>query len=105
MSQHHGNNSSATGQRASSVTSSRVVSSNNTAADIISNDDGFRLSWAQEHEVDLSTVLASIQEINAGHEQRLIGVTITSYYNRASLPTFPESLVLNRTHEEPPYPR
>ena len=66
---------------------------------------GFRLSWVQEYEVDLSDVLASINEINLGYQRQVVGVTITEYYNRKSLPNFPYCLSLNRTCEEPPYPR
>ena len=45
-------------------------------------DQGFRLSWAQEYEVDLSDTLASIDEINIGFQRQVVGVTITEYYNR-----------------------
>ena len=68
-------------------------------------DQGFRLSWAQEYEVDLSDTLASIDEINIGFQRQVVGVTITEYYNRKSLPNFPICLSLNRACEEPPYPR
>jgi hypothetical protein len=59
----------------------------------------------QEQEVDLSEILATREEFNLGYQRRVVGVTITEYYNRPSLVTFPSSLSLNRSTEEPPYPR
>ena len=66
-------------------------------------NQGFRLSWAEDDEVDLSTILLSINEINLGVQS--ISVTVTQYYNKKNLIAFPASLNLNRMQEEPPYPR
>ena len=80
--------------------------SSEPAMDDPSNENqGFRLSWAEDDEVNLSDILLSIEEINLGTHAQSIGVTITQYYNRNTLVTFPASLSLNRTQEEPPYPR
>jgi hypothetical protein len=68
-------------------------------------NQGFRLSWAEDDEVDLSNILLSIEEINLGIQGQAVGVTVTQYYNRKNLITFPLSLNLNRAQEEPPYPR
>ena len=73
--------------------------------DLSTEDQGFRLSWAQEQEVDISNVLATRTEFNLGYQRKIVGVTVTEYYNRPSLVTFPVSLSLNRSTEEPPYPR
>ena len=36
--------------------------------DLSTENQGFRLRWAQENEVDLSTILLSIAEINWGNQ-------------------------------------
>ncbi len=105
MSQNYGTNPSAQGQQASCSSKDRASATEHATNDPSTDSPGFRLSWAQENEVDLSTILATLDELNQGYQRRVIGVTVTSYYNRSSLPTFPGSLSLNRTNEEPPYPR
>ena len=80
--------------------------SSEPAMDDPSNENqGFRLSWTKDDEVNLSDILLSIEEINLGtHSNQWclrylliqgLGVTVTQYYNRNTLVTFPASLNLN----------
>ena len=105
MSQNRGIKPSAQSQQVSCSLSDKARPTEHATDDPSTDDQGFRLSWAQEQEVDLSEILATREEFNMGYQRRVVGVTITEYYNRPSLVTFPVSLSLNRSTEEPPYPR
>ena len=102
MSQNRGIKPSAQSQQVSCSSSDRARPTEHDTDDPSTDEQGFRLSWAQEQEVDLSEILATREEFNLGYQRRVVGVTITEYYNRPSLVTFPSSLSLNRSTEEPP---
>ena len=104
MSQNQGK-PSAQGRQVSCSSRDPAIPSDPDMEDQANVNQGFRLSWATEQEVDLSDILATRDEINAGYHRRIVGVTVTEYYNRTALVTFPGSLTLNRSTEEPPYPR
>ncbi len=55
--------------------------------------------------MDTSHLMIGDQEVNLKYNAQNIPAVVKDYYYRQSLPSFPDSLVLNRTQEEPPYPR
>ena len=82
MSQNHGTNPSAQGQQVSCSSKDRARATEHATDDPSNDSPGFRLGWAQENEVDLSSILATLEELNEGYQKRVIGVTLTAYYNR-----------------------
>lgn len=55
--------------------------------------------------MDTSHLMIGDHEVNLQFNAQNIPAVVKDYYYRQSLPSFPDSLVLNRTQEEPPYPR
>ena len=70
-----------------------------------SQRDGIQLFWAEDSFVEgLEDMLLSTHEIQKAINQGDLTQTLLDYFNKQSITSFPISLTLNRSTEEPPYP-
>jgi hypothetical protein len=66
--------------------------------------EGIQLLWAEDSFLAIDDLLLSNHEIEHAIKKNQLSRTVVDYYYRSSLPTFPSSLIMNRSTEEPPYP-